>query len=120
LDCAFPMFIAWGEQHLLLYNDAYIATLGMRHPDALGRPFFDVWPELRDAMTPVMTRALAGESLFFGDFPVNLLQQGYPEQRWLTFSASPLRDEQDKACGVFFVCTETTSHVHAGRRRGFQ
>ncbi|MGV3656178.1 MAG: ATP-binding protein [Noviherbaspirillum sp.] len=120
LGSAFPMFIAWGKAYRLLYNDAYIPTLGTRHPEALGRPFLDVWPELGEAIGPVMDRAMAGESLFFENLPVSLLRQGYREQAWLTFSASPLRDERGKAVGVFFVCTETTTHMHVGSRRSFQ
>ena len=37
-----PMFITWGPERALLYNDAYAPMLGARHPAALGRPFFDV------------------------------------------------------------------------------
>jgi hypothetical protein len=42
-----PMVIAWGDQRAFFYNDACIPILGARHPDAFGRPFFDVWPEAR-------------------------------------------------------------------------
>jgi hypothetical protein len=35
-----PMFIAWGPDRLLLYNDDYAPMLADRHPEALGRPFF--------------------------------------------------------------------------------
>jgi signal transduction histidine kinase/ActR/RegA family two-component response regulator/PAS domain-containing protein len=120
LGSTFPMFVLWGESRLLLYNDAYIPILGGRHPEGLGRPFFQVWPELRATLSPVVERALAGESLFFDNLPVIPLRHGYPEQRWLTFSASPLRDEHGKVGGAFFVCTETTAHMHAERRHSFQ
>ena len=50
LDSALPMCLAWGPELRLLYNDAYIALLGNRHPAAFGAPmrevFADLWPEL--------------------------------------------------------------------------
>jgi len=40
-----PMFVVWGTHRTLLYNDAYILQLGYKHPAALGRPYFVVWPD---------------------------------------------------------------------------
>ncbi|WP_264048911.1 hypothetical protein [Methylobacterium flocculans] len=37
-----PMFVAWGPERTLLYNDGYSEMLGTRHPAALSRPFFEV------------------------------------------------------------------------------
>jgi hypothetical protein len=41
-----PMYVAWGPQWRLLYNDAYALLLGARHPGALGAEFPLVWPEV--------------------------------------------------------------------------
>ena len=38
-----PMFLAWGPERTLLYNDAYSEILGNKHPSALGRDFLEVW-----------------------------------------------------------------------------
>jgi len=38
-----PMFVAWGIDRTLIYNDAYAPMLGERHPAALGRPFSETW-----------------------------------------------------------------------------
>jgi hypothetical protein len=39
LESRFPMFVAWGEELGLLYNDAYAEILGEKHPRALGARF---------------------------------------------------------------------------------
>src|SRR6218665_1970408 len=39
-----PMFIAWGPDFLLLYNDGYAELLGDRHP-CQGRPAREVWED---------------------------------------------------------------------------
>jgi serine phosphatase RsbU (regulator of sigma subunit)/anti-sigma regulatory factor (Ser/Thr protein kinase) len=41
-----PMAFAYGEEFVLVYNDAYAEVLGGRHPDALGRPAAEVFGEL--------------------------------------------------------------------------
>ena len=38
--------VLWGPELVMLYNDAYIASLADRHPDALGRPVAEVWEKL--------------------------------------------------------------------------
>ncbi len=46
LDSAFPMFVAWGPDLRFLYNDAYAALIGDKHPAALAEPFQQVWAEI--------------------------------------------------------------------------
>ena len=45
---AFPLriFIWWGPELVMLYNDAYRQTLQSKHPWALGKPGHVVWPEI--------------------------------------------------------------------------
>jgi hypothetical protein len=32
-----PMFVSWGPERTLLYNEGYAAILGRKHPGALGQ-----------------------------------------------------------------------------------
>src|SRR5919202_5226257 len=41
-----PIWIGWGEELTYLYNDAYKAIIGGKHPWALGRPATEVWREI--------------------------------------------------------------------------
>ena len=43
LACPLPAVLTWGEQGTQLYNDAFMAILGARHPRALGQDFDDCW-----------------------------------------------------------------------------
>ena len=56
-----PMFVAWGPERTLLYNDDYRAVLGHKHPMALGAPFLTVWDEARQDLEPLVDRVFAGE-----------------------------------------------------------
>ena len=114
----FPMFLLWGEQRILLYNAAYVPILGPHHPAAMGRPFFDVWPEVRDLIEPVITEAFHGRSSLFEDLPVTL-HRPTPEPAWFTFAYSPVKHDGGDVGGALCVCTETTEGVQARRRLAF-
>ena len=62
LNAGQPMFIAWGPERILLYNDRYVPLLGKKHPGALGRPFNEAWSEILDDIAPIMDRAAACEA----------------------------------------------------------
>lgn len=38
LAAQFPMWVAWGPELRMIYNDAYRAILGAKHPQALAMP----------------------------------------------------------------------------------
>jgi hypothetical protein len=68
LSARFPMAIYWGRESVLLYNDAWRPILGDKHPWALGRPAREVWPEIWDAIAPLLSSVLAtGEATWRGD-----------------------------------------------------
>jgi PAS domain S-box-containing protein len=116
LNSKFPMFLAWGPELGFLYNDSYAEILGAKHPQALGRPFQEVWSEIWSDIAPLVDRALAGEATFWEDLPLTMQRKGYAEQTWFTFSYSPARDESGTVAGVFCACTETTRKVLAERQ----
>jgi PAS domain S-box-containing protein len=117
LGSKFPMFVAWGQELGLLYNDAYAEILGAKHPLALGRRFQDIWPEVWDDVYPIVVQALEGNPTYYENLPLTVYRQWHSEQVWFTFSYSPTRDESGKVAGVFCVVMETTSQVLAERHR---
>ena len=113
----FPMFVAWGPELRLLYNDGYAEILGQKHPAALGHAFEDVWAELWLDVKPFVDSTMAGELTYYENLALTMTRKGYPEQTWFTFSYSPLRELDGSVAGIFCVCTETTAMVLAERRR---
>ncbi len=109
----FPMFLLWGDEHLCLYNDGYIALLGKRHPRALGQPFQSTWPEIWSSIQPLIMRAYAGESLYFESLPLRIERNQFQEDANFTFSYSPLRDADGAIKGIFCTCMETTEQLRA-------
>jgi hypothetical protein len=59
LTSGFPMWMAWGTDLTVLYNDGYRrTTLGKKHPWALGRSAREVWSEIWDDIGPRIERVL--------------------------------------------------------------
>ena len=111
-----PMFIAWGADRTLVYNDTYAPMLGERHPAALGRPFFETWPEIRDEVGELMDRVFAGEPVHMDDLQLTLRRNGYPEETHFAFSYTPVPGDDGAIVGLFCACTETTRQVLAERQ----
>ncbi|WP_309092726.1 PAS domain-containing protein [Phenylobacterium sp.] len=111
LSSGFPMFLVWGEARTLIYNEAYVPILADKHPGAFGRSFWDVWPEVRPQIEPVIDAAFRGEHTFFEDLEVTLVRQGQPAPAWFTFSYSPIYGAGGQALGALCVCVETSANV---------
>ncbi len=111
-----PMFIAWGKDQLMVYNDGYMEILGGHHP-ALGKPFAEVWAEVLDQVGPIMARAYDGQPTYMDDIELLLHRHGRPEEAHFSFFYTPIRGEGGDVVGVFCACTETTRKVAAQRSR---
>ncbi|MHB9879873.1 PAS domain S-box protein [Pacificimonas sp. ICDLI1SI03] len=112
-----PMFISWGSEQILLYNDAYSAILADKHPDALGRPFLEVWAEIRTDLTPIVEKAYAGIAVHMDDITLMMERRGYQEETHFSFSYTPIRGSGGVVHGFLCACTEITKQVLAERRR---
>jgi PAS domain S-box-containing protein len=111
-----PMFIAWGPERTLLYNDAYAEILVSKHPTALGRDFLEVWHEIRADLLPIVEQAYGGESVHMDDITLIMQRRGYPEETHFSFSYTPVRNESGAVAGFFCPCTEITGQIMAERR----
>lgn len=118
LASGFPMWLAWGEDLTFFCNDAYRRrTLGSKYPSALGRPTWEVWPEIRDALQPRFDHVFAtGEATSDEALRMFLERSGYVEETYFTFSCSPVADDGGRVGGVMLVVAEVTHDVVNSRR----
>lgn len=108
-----PMVLLWGPNGIMIYNDAYAAFAGSRHPKLLGSPVLEGWPEVAEFNTHVMEVGLGGGTLSYKDKQLQLNRRGAPEDVWLNLDYSPVRDETGKPAGVLAIVIETTQWVYA-------
>ena len=112
-----PIVLLWGEDGIMLYNDAYSGFAGGRHPELLGSKVREGWPEVADFNDNVMKVGLAGGTLSYKDQRLTLHRSGRPEPVWMNLDYSPVIDESGKPGGVVAIVVETTERVQAERRR---
>jgi PAS domain S-box-containing protein len=117
LRSAVPMVLLWGKDGIMIYNDAYSAFAGGRHPELLGKKVREGWPEVADFNDNVMRVGLAGGTLAYKDQELTLQRTGKPEQVWMNLDYSPVIDESGKPGGVIAIVVETTERVLAERRQ---
>ena len=116
LASGFPMAARWGPELVSIYNDAYRAILGDKHPDALGRPLREVWTEIYDELGPLNQAILVGErpASFEADrhWRVRRHADQY-EEAYFTICYSPVPDSTapHRIGGVLVSCVETTERV---------
>lgn len=119
LECQLPMYLAWGEDFIQIFNDAYLPILGSKAEPALGGRAPDTWAEIWPTIGPMWQQALAGHPVGFDDFKLTIDRFGYPEDVYFNFSYSAVRDDQGQARGVLVTFAETTEKVLMSRRLAF-
>lgn len=118
LASRFPLSIWWGDEYVLLYNDAYAPLLGAKHPAALGQPALDVWAEVKEILGPMLAHVSAtGETTVTVNGLLPLHRHGFLEECYFTWSYSPIRVESGRVGGILTVVTETSEQVLGARRR---
>jgi PAS domain S-box-containing protein len=110
-----PIVTLWGEDGVMIYNDAYSVFAGGRHPEILGSKVREGWPEVADFNDNVMKTCLAGGTLSYKDFKLTLRRHGKPEQVWMNLDYSPILDGHGNPAGVVAFVIETTERVKVER-----
>ncbi|MEH2222974.1 ATP-binding protein [Nostoc sp.] len=117
LTCRQPMFIWWGEELINLYNDAYKAIIGGKHPEAFGQPASYVWREIWDQVGPRAESAmLKNEGTYDEALLLIMERNGYPEETYYTFSYSPVPNDQGDTGGIICANTEDTQRIISERQ----
>ena len=106
--------IYWGERHVLLYNDAWRKFIGDKHPEALGQPARETFPEIWETIGPRFAYVLEGNGAAFErEQRLPLRRDGDLEDAWFDYSFNPIPRADGSVGGVFNIGTEVTERVEA-------
>ena len=112
LTSRFPIVLWLGERLFLIYNDAYLPVLGEKHPAGLAAPGREVWAELWDVIGPMLEGVMAsGVATWSDDLMLPVITDGRPQERYFTFTYSPIPTEAGTIEGIFCAVDETTERV---------
>jgi PAS domain S-box-containing protein len=111
-----PMFVAWGPELVLIYNDACAPILRDKHPRALGARAREVWPEVWNIIGPMLQQVMAqGQASCCEDRGLLLRRGALTEQCYFTCCVTPAYVEGGVR-GVSCAFSDTTQRVLAQRR----
>jgi len=111
-----PTRTMWGPDFILIYNDAYRAIPGPRHPAALGQSARSIYQESWSVVGPLLEQAFAtGEVFFYEKLLVPLPTADGIEDRYLNYSFNPIF-EDGRIAGLFGPLHDVTGEVTATRR----
>lgn len=111
------MFVWWGEELINLYNDAYKAILGGKHPEVLGQPAAYVWREIWDQVGPRAESAMLNNEGTYDEALLLIMERnGYPEETYYTFSYSPVPNDQGGTGGIICANTDDTQRIISERQ----
>ncbi|MBN3926065.1 ATP-binding protein [Nostoc sp. NMS4] len=117
LTCRQAMFVWWGEDLINLYNDAYKAIIGGKHPEALGQPASDVWREIWDQVGPRAESAMVKNEGTYDEALLLIMERnGYPEETYYTFSYSPVPNDRGDTGGIICANTDDTQRIIGERQ----
>ena len=112
----FPIAIAWGPQHVQIYNDGYWPITGDMHPTSMGQDFKECWISAWPVIGQAFEEASKGATRFLETQRIFLDRYGYSEETFFTFSFSPILDESGGVGGLFHPVIEQTQQTLAERR----
>ncbi|MPW18831.1 response regulator [Paraburkholderia sp. CNPSo 3157] len=112
-----PIWIGWGQDLIVFYNDPYKSIIGGKHPAALGQPTSVVWRELWSDIRPLLQTALTGTEGTFDEQKLLIMERnGYPEETYYTFSYSPIPDDSGGTGGIICANSDDTARVLGERQ----
>jgi PAS domain S-box-containing protein len=111
------MFVWWGDRLINIYNDAYRAIVGGKHPEALGQPASVVWREIWDQVGPRAETAMRRNEGTYDEALLLIMERyGYPEETYYTFSYSPVPNDQGGTGGIICANTDDTRRIIGERQ----
>jgi PAS domain S-box-containing protein len=117
LASAFPTSILWGQEAIILYNDAKARILGKFHPAALGQSAFGALLAIPHGLEPVIRRVMNGESVTFGEQRYVVHEPCGEREIWVDRLVSPMRNETGAIAGLWMVLVDVTTRIQAERQR---
>jgi PAS domain S-box-containing protein len=112
-----PAAMYWGPEYVAIYNEAYIALAGKKHPRLMGMRYQDAWSEIWDDIKPVFDAAWnAGQATMKHDDRLFLTRHGFLEETFFNWSIIPLIGGDGSVVAVYNPAFDNTRRKVNERR----
>ena len=117
-----PAVVYWGQEHTILYNEAYIPILSTKHPWGLGQPFAKAYADLADQFqgfyySMVENGFRHGKATVVNDQRfVAAVHDENLEEIFISYSALPILGGGGDVGGLYVSLKDVTCSVVSTRR----
>lgn len=95
-------------------NPTYLQIIDKTEAELLGKPIFDVVPETKDIVYPLLSKVYEqGIPYYTDELEVTLNRYGKNEICFFNLVFHPLRDQHEKVSGIIIVAYEVTEEINA-------
>lgn len=107
-----------GENHIVkVASEVGLELWGKKEEEVIGRPFFEVSPELREGQEGLLKHVLkTGEPFIGHEFPVNYVRYGKEHFLFYNFVFQPLRNDVGEITAVVSIGNDVTDSVLARKK----
>jgi PAS domain S-box-containing protein len=113
-----PRLLLWGDDHIMIYNEACISMFAERHPSALGTRAEDAWADIWSEMYPLIKYVQTeGRGTRLNKLPLVMHRNGYPEDTYWSFNLIPVVGPHGSTIGIIDEFSEVTDNFVSDRRR---
>lgn len=104
-----PAAMYWGREYVSIYNAAYVALAGSKHPSLMGKRYADAWFEINEDFAPILKAAWdSGQATMKNDDQLFINRHGFLEETFFSWSIIPLLGEEGEVVGLFNPSFENT------------
>ena len=108
-----PTVLCWGEEMVFLYNDGAIPTLTVKHPNALGARYREVFHEAWDLVKADLEGCFyRGETAVRDNLLIPILLNGILEDQYWSYTLIPVY-ENGRIAGVYDTFRNMTETVES-------
>ncbi|OIW24050.1 hypothetical protein CONLIGDRAFT_657574 [Coniochaeta ligniaria NRRL 30616] len=112
-----PAAMYWGPEYVAIYNEAYIALAGQKHPQLMGRRYEDAWAEIWHEVAPFFDAAWnAGQATMKHDDGLYITRNGYIEETYFNWAIIPLVGGDGSVVAIYNPAFENTRRKINERR----
>jgi len=111
-----PAALYWGRELTVIYNGAYVAMAGRKHPGLMGATYKEAWAEIWDEIEPIFESAWeSGQATMKNDDRFIVNRDGFDEEAFFSWSIVPLVGEDGNVVGLYNPAFENTRRKIAER-----
>ncbi|KAK4658460.1 hypothetical protein QC762_102000 [Podospora pseudocomata] len=112
-----PAALYWGPDFVAIYNEAYIALAGQKHPQLMGSRYKDAWSEIWDSIAPVFEAAWNdGRATMKHDDGLFISRHGFLEETFFNWAIIPLVGSDGTVVALYNPAFENTRRKVSERR----